>query len=150
MEKKLLKYYTSPINQRLKIYWKKNKKILNTKNANYSYNGLQEVLNRGLKLIPLNEVHSILVLGMGAGCVVDSLRNKFLHFAPVVGVELDPVVIEIAKNEFDIYRFEDVEIVQADGKKFLRKHPHQYDLIIIDIFIDTKVPKRFYSTKFWK
>lgn len=149
MDKKLLRYYSSPINQKLKIFLKKDKKILNTKNANYSYDGLQEVLNKGLNRIPIKEVNSVLVLGMGAGSVVDSLRNKFSYFGPILGVELDPVVIEIAEKEFNISQFYDVEIVQADGKKFLKEHPHQYDLIIVDIFIDIKVPKRFYSKKFW-
>ncbi|HLS70982.1 MAG TPA: fused MFS/spermidine synthase [Chitinophagaceae bacterium] len=150
MDKKLLRYYSSSINQKLKIYLKKDKKILNTKNANYSYDGLQKVLNKGLKRIPINKINSVLILGMGAGSVVESLRNIFFYYGPILGVELDPVVIEIAEKEFNISQFHDVEIVKADGKKFLKNHTKQYDLIIIDIFIDIKVPKRFYSQKFWK
>lgn len=150
MDKKLLRVYTSSINQKLKIFQKKDKKVLDTKNANYSYDGLQEVLNRGLEHIPLEQVESVLVLGMGAGSVVDSLRNKFFYYGPVLGVEADPVVIEIAEKEFNISRFEDVEVVEADGKRFLKNHPEQYDLIVIDIFIDIRVPRKFYSEKFWK
>lgn len=150
MDKKLIRVYTSSINQKLKIFQKRDKKVLDTKNANYSYDGLQEVLNRGLEHIPLEEVESVLVLGMGAGCVVDSLRNKFFYYGPVLGVEVDPVVIEIAEKEFNINQFEDVEIVEADGKRFLKDHPDQYDLIVIDIFIDIRVPRKFYSEKFWK
>lgn len=149
MDRKLLRTYTSAISPKLKIYWKKDKKILDTKNANYSYDGLQEVLNRGLDQIPIESIESVLVLGMGAGCVVDSLRNKFFYYGPVFGVELDPVVIEIAEKEFDISKFEDVDIIQADAKKFLRKHPRQYDLIVIDVFVDIQVPRKFYSERFW-
>lgn len=149
MDRKLLRTYTSAISQKLKIYWKKDKKILDTKNANYSYDGLQEVLNRGLDQIPIESIESVLILGMGAGCVVDSLRNKFFYYGPVLGVELDPVVIEIAEKEFGISEFRDVEIIQADAKKFLRKHPHQYDLIVIDVFVDIQVPRKFYSERFW-
>lgn len=149
MDKKLLRTYTSSINQKLKIYWRKDKKVLDTKNANYSYDGLQEVLNRGLEEIPMESVQSVLVLGMGAGCVVDSLRNKFFYYGPVLGVEVDPVVIELAEKEFNISQFQDVEIIEADAKKFLKNHPHQYDLIVIDIFIDIQVPRKFYSERFW-
>lgn len=150
MDKKLLRFYPSPINRRLKIFWKEGKKILNTKNANYSYDGLQEVLNKGLDQIPMDDLQSVLVLGMGGGCVVDSLRNKYFYYGPILGVELDPVVIEIAEKEFNITQYDNVEIVQADAKRFLPKHNKKYDLIIIDVFIDIKVPKKFYSPKFWK
>lgn len=150
MDKKLLRFYPSPINRRLKIFWKEGKKILNTKNANYSYDGLQEVLNKGLDRIPMEEINSVLVLGMGGGCVVDSLRNKYFYYGPIVGVELDPVIIEIAEKEFNISQYDDVEIIQADAKRFLPTHDKKYDLIVVDVFIDIKVPKKFYSPKFWK
>lgn len=150
MDNKLLRFYPSPINRRLKIILKEGKKILNTKNANYSYDGLQEVLNKGLDRIPMDDINSVLVLGMGGGCVVDSLRNRYFYYGPIVGVEIDPVVIEIAEKEFNISQYDDVEIIQADAKRFLPKHKKNYDLIVVDVFIDIKVPKKFYTKKFWK
>src|SRR5690625_5386452 len=101
MDKKLLRFYPSPINRRLKIFWKEGKKILNTKNANYSYDGLQEVLNKGLDRIPMEEINSVLVLGMGGGCVVDSLRRSEEHTSELQsrGHLVCRLLLEKKKNE---------------------------------------------------
>ncbi|HLS30607.1 MAG TPA: fused MFS/spermidine synthase [Flavobacteriaceae bacterium] len=144
------KFFDSEINSRLEVRWIKGRKILNTKIANYSYGGLQEVLERGLNRIPLENVNSVLVLGMGGGCVVDSLRNKFDYRGPITGVEKDPVVIQIAKNEFGIHKDRQVELIEAEAKKYIIHSDRKFDLVIIDLFIDVKVPSRFYSKKFWK
>src|SRR5690606_16000537 len=115
MDKKLLRFYPSPINRRLKIFWKEGKKILNTKNANYSYDGLQEALNKGLVRMTMEEINSALVLEMGGGCVVDSLRNKYFYHGPMVGVEADPMIVDFAEKEFDIAQYDDAKIIQADA-----------------------------------
>lgn len=142
-------FYDSDINKRLKVGWIDSKKVLNTKRTNYSFGGLQKVLNRGLNIIPINRIKSVLVLGMGAGSVVDSLRNKFEYDGPIVGVELDPVVIDIAEKEFNLLQDDKVEIIQADAKEYIASCKQQFDLIVVDVFIDIDVPEKFYSSLFW-
>lgn len=144
------KSFDSEVSGELLIKWIKGKKVLNTKNTNYSYGGLEDVLNQGLEHIPLEEVNSILVLGMGGGCVVDSLRNKYKYQGPITGVELDPVVIQLANDEFDLQKDKLVEVIQADAEKFVAESTRTFDLVIVDIFIDLKVPEQFYSKRFWK
>src|SRR5699024_10391620 len=77
-------YFSSAISEELEVVWVKGKKLLNSKGANYSYGGLQEVLDYGLDSIPMNNINNVLVLGMGGGCVVDSLRNKYDYHGPIV------------------------------------------------------------------
>lgn len=149
MNNENLKTYSSKINDYLEVIQMNNKKLLNTKNTNYSYGGLQEVLERGLDRIPMENINSVLVLGMGAGCVVDSLRNKYNYREKIIGVELDPVVIDIAKNEFEILEDTQVEIIQDKAENFIAKNTQQFDLIIVDVFIDILVPDVFYSAEFW-
>lgn len=144
------KFYYSNLSKDLEIRWSKGKKTLNTRHANYSYGGLQEVMNRGLSRIPLEGVESVLVLGMGGGCVVDSLRNKFNYHGEITGVEVDPVVMEIAKKEFSLHKDKKVQLIEADAEDYVSKNQEKFDLIIIDIFIDVKVPEQFYSLKFWR
>jgi len=143
-------FFDSTINEELEVVWIKGKKLLNTKGTNYSYGGLQEVLNFGLDEIPISNIKSVLVLGMGGGCVVKSLRKKYQYKHKVVGVEIDPVVIEIAKNEFHLLQDKKVELIHADAEEYIAKTKEKFDLIIVDLFIDVKVPPQFYTQEFWK
>ncbi|HLS30608.1 MAG TPA: fused MFS/spermidine synthase [Flavobacteriaceae bacterium] len=144
------KSFESAVNDELLILWEKGKKILNTKNTNYSYGGLEDVLNQGLYFVPIGEVKSVLVLGMGAGCVVESLRNKYNYQGPITGVELDPVVIQIANDEFDLQKDQLVEVIQADAAEYIAHSTRKFDLVIVDLFIDLKVPEQFYGKGFWQ
>lgn len=143
------KIYHSEINEKLKVVWADGKKLLNTKNTNYSYGGLQEVLERGLRIIPIQRVESTLVLGMGGGSVVDSLRNKLEYDGPIIGIEIDLVVIDIAKKEYNIHNDPKVQIVQADANEYVAETRDKFDLIVVDIFIDDIVPEEFYLPTFW-
>lgn len=146
----MAKTYHSEINGDLHVYWSEDRKLLDTKNTNYSYGTLQEVLNRGLRLIPIDKVESVLVLGMGGGCVVDSLRHEFRYEGPITGVELDAIVIEIAEKEFNLLEDGAVRVVESDADDYLTNLREEFDLVVVDIFIDTKVPPKFYTEAFWK
>src|SRR5699024_8361701 len=116
-----IRYYYSEINNRLKVVEREGKKLLDTKDTNYSFGGLQKVLEFGLDLVPLAEFESVLVLGMGAGSIVDSLRNNSSFFGKITGVEIDPVVIEIAENEFDLFADKNLQVVQQDASAYVKE-----------------------------
>lgn len=142
--------YNSNLNGKLTVAWEGDRKVLNSKNTNYSYGGLQEVLNRGLRQISMNNISSVLVLGMGAGSVVDSLRNEFNYQGPITGIEIDPLVIEIAEKEFKSVGFENVKWVLADAIEYVAEAKDKFDLIVVDVFIDAKVPQGIYDASFWR
>lgn len=144
------KTFSSKISDKLFVRHENGKKVLDTQNSNYSFGGLQDVLNFGLDSLPVDLFNSVLVLGMGAGCVVDSLRNRYNYHGPVTGVELDPVVIEIARTEFNILKDPKVELIEADAEKFIAETRQKFDLIVIDLFVDIQVPEQFYKPGFWK
>lgn len=125
-------------------------KILNSENANYSFGTLQRVLEIGLSKIELKNVSSVLLLGLGGGSVISSLRSKFNYKKKIVAVELDQKVIDIAENEFFISSSDNLTIENCDAFNFVEKCDTQYDLLIVDLFIDNKVPKQFYSKQFCK
>lgn len=149
-ENRLDVIYNSNLNGKLTVAWEGDRKVLNSKNTNYSYGGLQEVLNRGLRQISMNNISSVLVLGMGAGSVVDSLRNEFNYQGPITGIEIDPLVIEIAEKEFKSVGFENVKWVLADAIEYVAEAKDKFDLIVVDVFIDAKVPQGIYDASFWR
>ena len=133
----------------LKIAWYKGKKHLNSKHANYSYGALQRVLKYGLEKIDLSKVNSILVLGMGGGSVIETLRQDFNYIKPITAVEIDPVIINIAKTEFGITENETLNIHCTDAYNFVTTNDTLFDLIIVDLYIDLNVPEQFLSLAFW-
>lgn len=124
------------------------RKTLNSKNANYSFGSLQQILEVGLSKIDFKNVNSILLLGLGGGSVISSLRKKFKFEGNIVAVELDQKVIELAKIEFLISSSHNLTIHNSDAFEFVKQRSSQYDLIIVDLFIDNVVPPQFYSEEF--
>jgi len=98
----ITKKVKSKFNDTLEITWLNGKKHLNTKNANYSYGTLQEILKFGLEKIDLNKANSILLLGLGGGCVIETLLDEFNYKNKITAVDIDPSIIDIAENEFNI------------------------------------------------
>lgn len=134
----------------LEITWYNGKKHLNTKNANYSYGSLQRILKFGLEHINITKVNSVLLLGLGGGSVIETLRQDFSYYKNITAVDIDPAIIEIAKNEFQLKEDEYLKIVCADALDYMQLNNAQFDLIIIDLFIDTEVPQVFLALQFWK
>jgi spermidine synthase len=140
----------SDINGTLEITWFNGKKHLNSKNANYSYGSLQRILKFGLEKIDLSKVHSVLLLGLGGGSVIETLRKDFNYQKHITAIEIDPVIIEIAKGEFQLNSDENLDIICDDAFHFVEKSISTFDLIIIDLFIDTQVPEKFLKLPFWE
>ncbi|GAA3512535.1 methyltransferase domain-containing protein [Aquimarina addita] len=139
----------SNINGILEITWIDGKKVLDSKNANYSYGSLQRLLSYGISKINLQYDSEILLLGLGGGSVIQSLRKNFKHTGKITAVEIDEMIIEIAKQEFNIVEDESLTIICDDAIAYVETCQQKFDLIIIDLFIDTIVPDQFYKSDFW-
>ncbi|WP_299184789.1 fused MFS/spermidine synthase [uncultured Aquimarina sp.] len=145
----LTKKITSKINGTLEITWMNGKKVLDSETANYSYGSLQRILDYGLSKIYFDSKANILLLGMGGGSVIETLKKKYNHRGHITAVEIDPVIIRLAEEEFDIIQSNNLSIISQDAYNFINTCNTDFDLIIIDIFIDLKVPNKFYSIEFW-
>jgi spermidine synthase len=139
----------SALNGLLEVNLVNGKKILDSSHSNYSFGSLQKILKRGIQEIPLiTESKNILILGMGAGSVVETLRNDFNSNAQIDLVDFDPVIIEIAKQHFNLHLKENVKLIEADAHQYLKECEQQYELIIVDLFIDNHIPEKFIGTDF--
>jgi spermidine synthase len=77
----------------------------------------------------------VLILGVGGGVVIKQF-NELFPAVDIVGVELDPMHIEIAQKWFDI-RKSDATLIQADAQEWLYDYDGpKFDLIIDDLFGD--------------
>jgi len=153
--KKILSYiwpttrrFSSEINGTLEVTYVNGKKVLDSANANYSYGSLQKILEIGLTKVDLNSVENILLLGMGGGSIIHSLRNTFEYTKNIVAVEIDPAIIKLAKEEFGITTSEKLQIIEGDAFQFVKTSKIKFQLIIIDLFIDLAVPNIFFEKEF--
>lgn len=126
------------------------KKVLDSQNPNYPYGSLQKLLSYGLSQLDISVNSEILLLGLGGGSIIQTLRNTFDHHGKITAVEIDEVVIEIAKNEFNITGNHNLEINCEDAFFYVDHCVLQFEIIIINIFIDNQVPEQFYESQFWK
>ena len=162
MLKKLLSYIIpirilkqkSSISESLEITWANGELVLDSKNTNYSYGSLQRILRKGLKSIgfeKINTMNHILVLGVAGGSVVKTLINDVGYKEKITGVEIDTEIINIANTYFNLDKIPNLEICIEDAFEFVLKTKNKYDLIIIDVFQDTKMPnflfERFFTDR---
>ena len=144
----LRKYHTDH-NGILAVTLFKGKRLLDTAISNYSYGALQRILYKALLKLPFDEhTQDILVLGMGAGSVVQTIRNKFQSAAHITLIEIDASVIRIAEDEFQLSAFDHITILQDDAYAFIQKTTDAYDLIIVDLFIIDTIPGIFIKKDF--
>jgi spermidine synthase len=141
----------SSVSNSLEVTWANGELVLDSKNTNYSYGSLQRILRKGLKSIgfeTINKMESILVLGVAGGSVIKTLVNEIQFKGKITGVEIDPEIIEIANTYFKLNEIPNLTIYIDDAFEFVLKTNKTFDLIIIDIFQDTKMPN-FLFEKFF-
>ena len=144
-----IKTYHSEKSGKLYIRYFLGKKVLDCQHTNYSYGGLQTVLKRALELLPFkNNTGEILILGVGAGSVIETIRTKFKSNSKITGVEWDEKILEIAKNEFGLVENENTRLVHNDAIHFLENNKQGFDLIIVDLFIADTIPATALSDVF--
>jgi spermidine synthase len=141
----------STISQTLEVSWANGKLVLDSTNANYSYGSLQRILRKGLQFIGFEKIRTmnkILVLGVAGGSVIKTLVDEINYKGSITGVEIDKAVVEIAKEYFKLDKILNLEIVIEDAFEFVIKSEDKFDLIIIDIFQDTKMPDFLFEKVF--
>ena len=146
----ITKNVKSEFNGTLEITWYNGKKYLNSKNANYSYGSLQKILKIGLEKIDLDKCNEILLLGLGGGSVIKTLRNDYKYRKNITALEIDPIIIQLANDEFNIRKSENLHIICEDAHTFMKHNTKKFNLIILDLYIDVEVPSSFLEFPFWK
>ncbi|MDR6763442.1 putative membrane-bound spermidine synthase [Flavobacterium sp. 2755] len=138
----------------IEVTWANGELVLDSENTNYSYGSLQRILRYGLRNIGYDkvlEMEHILVLGVAGGSVIKTLVDEINYKGKITGVEIDPEMIQIANQYFNLNEIKQLEIIIDDAFEFVLKTKDRYDLIIIDIFEDTNMPnflfEKFFSER---
>jgi spermidine synthase len=141
---------SSKYNPVLDVAIENGKYVLNAANANYSFGSLHKIFLKAfeeLKIINRN-ISSVLLLGLGGGSVVELLRNNFQLDCSITAVEIDEKVISLATKYFNLQHYDRLEVVCADASEYIKRVESLFELMIVDLFIDNKVPSQFESVEF--
>ncbi len=91
----------------------------------------------------------VLILGFGAGSGAKVIAKKWPQ-AKITGVEIDPMVLKIAKEYFNIDKISNLKIINQEAEAFINKTKTKFDLILVDCYQGYKIPPIFEDTKFLK
>lgn len=146
-----IKTVKSQWSKTLEVTWANGQLVLDSRNTNYSYGSLQRILRIGLLKIGfarIEKMNHILVLGVAGGSVIKTLVNEVKFAKKITGVEIDADVIAIANTYFELDKVPNLTLILDDAFEFILKTKETYDLIIIDIFQDTKMPNFLFESFF--
>jgi spermidine synthase len=98
----------------------------------------------------------VLIVGLGGGAMVHFLQ----HYDPeltVDVVEIDPAVVAVADKYFEVRSGGKIDIITADGRKYLETTDKRYDVIYLDAFLKpaaetdaTGMPRAMKTVQFYK
>ncbi len=91
---------------------------------------------------------SILILGLGGGSVI-SVINKFFPGAQIVGVEIDPKMVDLGKKYLQLDRAKNLNIVIDDASQYVKGELRgRFDLILNDCYLGYNTPAALESKDF--
>jgi spermidine synthase len=145
------KTFESDISGTLELTYYNGKLVLDTQNTNYSYGNLQKILEKSIDKIYVNDLlqfKRILILGVAGGSIIQSLYTKYKYKNVIDAIDIDPLILTIAANHFNLNQFKNCNLIVADAQKYVEECKEKYGLIIIDLFIDDQIPEFVYHKSF--
>ena len=89
----------------------------------------------------------VLVIGLGGGALPAFLRRHFPD-TQITAVELDPKVIEVARQFFAFKDDDHLKAIEGDGRKFIETAQETYDLILLDAYGPDSIPRALATREF--
>lgn len=94
-------------------------------------------------------IKKVLMVGLGSGSIPKRLIGDFPGVL-VDSVELDPVVVDVAKKYFALRDHPRHRIFVQDGRQYIKKTDEKYDFIIMDAYFAEGVPFHLVTREFFQ
>jgi spermidine synthase len=98
-------------------------------------------------------ISNVLMVGLGGA----SAQRAYQRYHPEVrveSVELDPVVVKVAREYFHFQESPTNKVIVSDGRQYLRRSDRQYDVIIMDAYVKSRygsyVPHHMATREFFE
>lgn len=129
---------------------KKGEYRLNGRKVTYSFGPLHDSFKEAFLQHQLHEItmDKVLILGFGSGSIARLLQHDLQLQCSITGVEIDSEILELGQKYFHTEGYQNTRIHCADAFEFVHYDTQTYDLIVIDLFIERRVPKAFMKADF--
>jgi spermidine synthase len=122
----------------LEVRWEAGRLVLNSAQSNQSFGSLHrvwaDVLTRVVKTHGAPE--SVLLLGLGGGSAAWILRRELGIAMPITAVEIDPVMIGLARDHFGLDEHSGIHVLEGDATVLVHGMRDRFDLVLVDLFDD--------------
>jgi spermidine synthase len=95
------------------------------------------------------DAKKMLLIGLGGGSIPKKLNKEFPNME-IDAVEIDPEVIKIAKDHFNIKESKQLRLHAQDGRLFLTRTQNQYDVIMLDAYFTDAMPFHLATKQFFE
>ncbi len=106
--------------------------------SDYTHRMWKHVFKRISSLKNPEEIRSALLLGLGAGGCIKPLHDAF-PLCTLTAVEFDPTMVDIARRLQFFAPYPLPKIHCADAKDAISQMEEQFDLVVVDLFVGTKL-----------
>lgn len=95
------------------------------------------------------DAKKMLLIGLGGGSIPKKLNKEFPTLE-IDAVELDPEVIKMAKDHFNVKEGKNLRLHAQDGRLFLTRTQNQYDIILLDAYFTDAMPFHLATKQFFE
>ena len=89
----------------------------------------------------------VLVLGLGGGTITKRYWRDYAG-VKVDSVEIDPVVVDVAKRYFGLPEDDRLRTFTQDARRYVQTHEDTYDIIIVDAYYNDALPFHLTTEEF--
>lgn len=102
-----------------------------------------------LALAAKPDARSVLIVGLGGGSLVKRMWRDYPEMRIDVA-EIDPAVVDVAYEYFDLPHDERITVVAEDGRRFLSASDARYDIIVMDAYYADALPSHLTTEEFFR
>lgn len=142
--KKIIGEIVSPFNGKIQVVEDLWGKRLVVNGLTQSGGEVRRIWKKALTKISISNspMPAILILGLGGGTLASLLSQKWPE-AEIVGVEIDPRMVELGKKYFALGKIPKLKIVIDDAIKFvfqLETRKRRWEAILVDLYRGDQFP----------
>ncbi len=135
-------------NSLLEVRLSCNRLQLSSHNAIYSYDDLYLNFKKAFSLIDLPPDQSeVLLLGLGLASVPLIAEQVYGRSYRWSAVEIDEAVVDLASRYTFPRLRSQIQVYCTDAKAYIHQCQQQFDMVIVDVFLDDQIPEYFEHTE---
>ncbi len=148
---KTVKTFSSPFNEKIEVVTFSGSLRLDINDLTQSGTVIEKIWSKAFKdLLPSDfQPQNILVLGLAGGSVLKPI-NKNWPQVKVTAVEIDPLIIKIAKKHFKVKPSPKLNIVNQDAIDYVNNLDKDFDLCLVDCYLGDQFPSALETIDFYK